>query len=73
MDFSKSPDFDEVCVIDNLIKKHSGLTVNELYKKLPKTISRGKFKTTLVYFLERKYISVDDKKVITWSGRDQWE
>jgi len=72
MDYEKSPDIDEVCMVDDVIKKYSGLTVEELYKKLPKKISKEKFKTALVYFLDLGYITVDDSKHITWSGRDQW-
>ena len=48
-------------------------TVEQLYKKLPRKLSYEKYKTALVYFLERKYITVDDDKHITWSGRNQWE
>jgi len=65
-------DIDVVFMVDDTIKKHSGLTVDELYKKLPKKLAYKKYKGVLIYFLDRKYILVDDDKHITLSGKKEW-
>jgi hypothetical protein len=62
----------DVLQVDDILKQHQGLNFHQLYNLVEKKISRHKLKLILTYFLETKYTSVEDKKII-WNGRETWD